>query len=78
MNPPEPAREPDRDRARVCAWRAAEPVMERRRRAALHTVDTAAAVAVLELAYRVARQHGRSRPTSGLVEPPQWFQRARQ
>lgn len=73
MNPTEP----DRERARVRAWCTAEPVMERLRRAALRTVDTAAVVAALELAYRVARQHGRSRPTSGLVEQQQWFQRVR-
>lgn len=77
MNPTAPAREPDRDRARVRAWSEAAPVMERLRRAALRTVDTAAAVAALELAYRAARLHGRSRPTSGLVEQQQWFQRAR-
>ncbi len=77
MNPTEPARDIDRDRARVHAWGEAEPVLERLRRAALRTVDTAAAVAALELAYRAARQQGRSRPTSGLVEQQQWFQRAR-
>lgn len=77
MNPTDPAGETDRDRVRGLAWREAERVLERLRREALRTVDTAAAVAALELAYRAARQQGRSRPTSGLVEQQQWFQRAR-
>jgi len=77
MNPTEPTRETARARARVRAGREAEQVTARLRRAALRTVDTAAAVAALEPAYRAARQQGRSRSTAGLVEPQNWFQRAR-
>jgi hypothetical protein len=75
MNPTEPARETDRDLARVHAGHEAEQVIERLRRAAHRTVDTTAAGAALELAYRATRQHARSRPTSALVEQQQWFQR---
>lgn len=77
MKPTGPDRETNRARARGHAWREAEQLQEQLRRAALRSVDTAAVVAALEPAYRAAREQGRSRPTSGLVQQQPWFQRAR-
>lgn len=64
-----------RMRAWIKNWQELGPILEAERRKSLKRVNTAEAIAALDLAYKSARRHCRSRTTSGLIEQQHWFQR---
>ena len=62
-------------RAWIRNWEAVGPVLEAERYKAICSVNTAEAIASLDLAYKSARLHCPSRESSGLVEQQRWFKR---
>jgi hypothetical protein len=62
-------------RAWIKNWQEVEPVLEAERRKSIRRVNTAAAIASLDLAYKSARLHCPRRESSGLVEQQRWFKR---
>lgn len=62
-------------RAWIKNWQELGPILEEERRKSIRRVNTADAIASLELAYKSARLHNPRRMTSGLVEQQRWFKR---
>jgi hypothetical protein len=62
-------------RAWIKNWQELGPILENERRKSIRRVNTAEAIAALDLAYRSARLHCPRRETSGLVEQQRWFKR---
>jgi hypothetical protein len=58
-------------------WAAAAPTLERLRREAIRSANTAVAIEQLSDAFESARSHWRSPATSGLVEQQRLFARLR-
>ena len=67
--------EKGRIRAWIKNWEAVGPVLEAERRKSIRLVNTAEAIASLDLAYKSARLHCPRRKSSGLVEQQRWFKR---
>lgn len=62
-------------RAWIKNWQELGPILEAERRKSIRNVDTAEAIASLDLAYKSARLHCPRRTSSGLVEQQRWFKR---
>ena len=62
-------------RAWIANWRELGPILEEERRKSIRRVNTAEAIASLDLAYKSAKLHCPSREASGLVEQQRWFKR---
>jgi hypothetical protein len=62
-------------RAWIERWDKVGPILSRLRAQSLRTVDTAASITALGLAYKSARLHALPRLSSGLVEQQRWFRR---
>lgn len=62
-------------RAWIKNWQELGPILEAERRKSIRRVNTAEAIAALDLAYKSARLHCAPRKSSGLVEQQRWFKR---
>ena len=62
-------------RAWIKNWQELGPILEAERRKSIRRVNTAEAIASLDLAYKSARLHCSRREASGLVEQQRWFKR---
>jgi hypothetical protein len=77
MKPVAEMTEPEKAQVRawIKNWQEVGLILEAEKRKAIRRVNTAEAIASLELAYKSARLHCKRRQTSGLIEQQQWFKR---